>query len=55
VRPLLFCHFDHFPAFVLAAVGAYPVGELLFVAVGALGKAGLAQKIVGPALGPALG
>jgi hypothetical protein len=42
--------FDHFPAFVLAALRAHPVGQFRFVAVGALGESGLAQSVVGAAV-----
>jgi hypothetical protein len=42
--------FDHFPAFVLTALRANPVGQLRFVAVGALGESGLAQSVVGAAV-----
>jgi hypothetical protein len=44
------CCFDHFPAFILAAFCADPVGQLGFVAVGALGESGLAQSVVGAAV-----
>jgi len=46
---LLLDDFDHFTAFVEAAGGAGAMGELLLVALGALGNAGAGQSIVGPA------
>jgi hypothetical protein len=38
-RPLLFDDFDHFAAFILAAMRAYAVGELGLMAVGTFRQA----------------
>jgi hypothetical protein len=51
---LFFRNLDHFPAFVAAAMRTGAVGELGLVAIGALGVAGHAQMVVGPARGGSL-
>src|ERR1017187_507613 len=56
VPKLLLFDFDNFAAFILPAVGADAVGQLGFVAVGALGQAGGFERIVRAAgAGPLLG
>src|ERR1019366_8026011 len=56
VPGLLLFDFDNFAAFVLPTVGADAVGQLGFVAVGALGQAGGFERIVRAAgAGPLLG
>jgi hypothetical protein len=52
---LLFADLDDFAALVLAAVRADPVRELGLVAVGAFGPGGRLDRVVGAALGAALG
>jgi hypothetical protein len=42
--------FDHFAAFILAALGADTVREFRLVAVGALGEGRLAQSVMGAAI-----
>ena len=51
---LFFRDFDHFTAFVLAAMRTGAMRKLRFVAIGALGVAEHAQMIVSPARGSAL-
>jgi hypothetical protein len=51
---LFFRDFDHFAAFVLAAVRTGAMRKLRFVAIGALRVAEHAQMIVSPARGGAL-
>jgi len=51
---LFFRNLNHFPAFIAAAMRTGAVWKLRFVAIGALGAAGDAQMIVGPAGGSAL-
>ena len=46
-------HFDDFPAFVHAAVGASPVRQFGLMAVGALRKPGRTQMVVGAPVGGA--
>jgi hypothetical protein len=53
LRRLFGGDFDDFPAFIVAAVRAGAVGELHFVALGALGEAGSLQRVMGAALGRA--
>src|SRR5678815_1958462 len=53
---LLFGDLNHFAALVLAAVRANAMGQLGFVAVGAVGHSGAGQVIMGPPHGgPPLG
>ncbi len=51
---LFFRDFDHFAAFVLAAMRAGAMGKLRFVAIGALGMAEHTQVVVSPSGGGAL-
>ena len=50
---LLRLHFKHGAAFVCPTLGAGLMGELLFVAVGALRKPGSRKKVVSTAVGGA--
>jgi hypothetical protein len=54
-RKLFFGYFEDFPAFVLAAVRANPVGRLGLMAVRALGHAGGPEMVMRATLAPARG
>src|ERR1700678_1205110 len=53
-RTLFFRNLDHFATFIAAAMRTGAVGEFRFVAIGALGVAGYAQMVMGPARGRSL-
>ena len=46
-----FLNFQHFAAFISAALGAGTMGLLAFVAVGALGEANCSEAVMGAAFG----
>jgi hypothetical protein len=48
-------YFDYFAAFILAAMRARAMRQLLLVAVGTLGKSGLLELVVRAAVAPAGG
>ena len=50
---LLFLHCEHGAALVLAALGAGLMGQLFFVAIGALRESGGGKKVVSTAVGGA--
>jgi hypothetical protein len=52
---LLLRDFDHFAAFILTAMRARAMRQLLLVAVGTLGESGLLELVVRAAVAPAGG